>query len=247
MVSSLQTAVTSSSKKSSARQINQLQADGKPRKADAQPCCGRKEAHIMKWLLPLLLSTAGLVAAQDTFTVTGTPIPADLLKTNYGPMPKGVAGFDINLCNVTAAKHSITSSQIYQALMEAQPDLQPIGREIMLAAILRNQNHSLSTMLSLGLTSTTGVLSVLRAGRTAASAGALSAVALGALVGQQLLNTWSPVLTADQVEKFEAQVLEPALVMDSGSCVERTIFTTVVSSANKAARRRVASIELHVQ
>jgi len=196
----------------------------------------------MKWLLPLLLSTFGLLAAQDTFTVTGTPIPVDLLKMNYGPMPKGVAGFDINLCNVTAAKHSITSSQIYLALTQAQPDLQPIGRQIMLAAILRNQNHSLSTVLSLGLTSTTGVLSVLGTGRSGASA-----VALGALVGQQLLNTWSPVLTAGQVEKFESQVLESALVMDSGSCVERTIFTTVASSAKKAARRPVASIELHLK
>jgi len=206
-----------------------------------------KGSTFMKWLLALIFCTAGLLAAQDTFTVTGTPIPADLLKMNYGPMPKGVAGFDINLCNVTEAKHAVTSSQIYQALMEAQPDLQPIGRQIMLAAILRNQNHSLRSLLNLGLTSTTGVLSVLGQGRTAASASALSAVALGALIGQQLLNIWSPVLTADQVEKFESQVLESALVMDSGSCVERTIFTTVISSAKKAARRPVASLELHVR
>jgi hypothetical protein len=198
-------------------------------------------------LLPAFLCLAASLAAQDTFTVTGTPIPADLLKMNYGPMPKGIAGFDINLCNVTGAKHSVTSSQIYQALMEAQPDLQPIGRQIMLAAILRNQNHSVRTWLSLGLNSTTSVLSVLTPGRTAASSGALSAVALGALVGQQLLNTWSPVLTADQVEKFESQVLESALVMDSGSCVERTIFTTAISSPKKAARRPLASIQLHVQ
>ncbi len=197
-------------------------------------------------LLTLLFCMATLAAAQDTFTVTGTPIPAALLKMNYGPMPKGVAGFDINLCNVTTAKHSITSSQIYLALMQAQPDLQPIGRQIMLAAILRNQNHSLSTVLSLGLTSTTGVLSVLGQGRSGISGGALSAVALGALVGQQLLSTWSPVLTAGQVEKFEAQVLESALVMDSGSCVERTIFTTAVSSPKRAARPPMASIELHV-
>jgi len=201
----------------------------------------------MKWLLALFLSMAGHLAAQDTFTVTGTPIPADLLKMNYGPMPKGVAGFDINLCNVTAEKHSVTSSQIYQALMEAQPDLQPIGRQIMLAAILRNQNRSLRTVLSLGLTSTTGVLSVLGQGRSVASGSALSAVALGALIGQQLLSTWSPVLTADQVEKFESQVLESALVMDSGSCVERTIFTAVIGSPKKAARRPAVKLELHLQ
>jgi hypothetical protein len=77
---------------------------------------------------------------------------------------------------------------------------------------------------------------VLGQGRTSTSASVLSAVALGALVGQQLLNTWSPVLTADQVEKFESQVLEPALVMDGGSCVERTIFTTTVAGTEKSAR-----------
>jgi hypothetical protein len=192
--------------------------------------------NISQALLLIALITAGSIAAQDTFTVTGTSIPGDLLKMNYGPMPKGVSAYDINLCNVTETKHSVTSSQIYQALMEAQPDLRPIGRQIMLAAILRNQNRSARTWISLGLNSTTGVLSVLGQGRTSASASVLSAVALGALVGQQLLNTWSPVLTADQVEKFESQVLEPALVMDGGSCVERTIFTTTVAGTEKSAR-----------
>jgi hypothetical protein len=195
--------------------------------------------YIMGLFIPVLLN------AQNTFTISGTAIPDDLLKMNYGPMPKGIAGYDLNICNVTDVKKPITSSEIYQALMEAQGDLRPIGKQIMLAVILRNQNHSLRTWLNLGLGSTTSVLSVL--GQHAKSSGTLSAVALAALVGQQVLTTWNPVLTADQVEKFEAQTLESALVMDGGSCVERTIFTTVTPAPRKAIRIQRANLQFKVR
>jgi hypothetical protein len=195
--------------------------------------------YVIGLLIPALLS------AQNTFTISGTAIPDDLLKMNYGPMPKGIEGYDLNICNVTDAKKPITSSEIYQALMEAQGDLRPIGKQIMLAVILRNQNHSLRTWLNLGLGSTTSVLSVL--GERAKTSSALSAVALGALVGQQVLTTWNPVLTADQVEKFEAQTLESALVMDGGSCVERTIFTTIVPVPKKAIRVQRANLQFQVR
>lgn len=195
--------------------------------------------RIIGLFIPFLLN------AQNTFTISGTAIPDDLLKMNYGPMPKGIQGYDLNICNVTDVKKPITSSEIYQALMEAQGDLRPIGKQIMLAVILRNQNHSLRTWLNLGLGSTTSVLSVLSQ-RTKPS-GSLSAVALGALVGQQLLTTWNPVLTADQVEKFEAQTLESALVMDGGSCVERTIFTTVAPTPKKAVRIQQANLQFQVR
>ena len=195
--------------------------------------------YIIGLFIPVLLN------AQNTFTISGTAIPDDLLKMNYGPMPKGIAGYDLNICNVTDVKKPITSSEIYQALMEAQGDLRPIGKQIMLAVILRNQNHSLRTWLNLGLGSTTSVLSVL--GQHAKSSGTLSAVALAALVGQQVLTTWNPVLTADQVEKFEAQTLESALVMDGGSCVERTIFTTVTPAPRKAIRIQRANLQFQVR
>ena len=195
--------------------------------------------YIIGLFIPVLLN------AQNTFTISGTAIPDDLLKMNYGPMPKGIAGYDLNICNVTDVKKPITSSEIYQALMEAQGDLRPIGKQIMLAVILRNQNHSLRTWLNLGLGSTTSVLSVL--GQHAKSSGTLSAVALAALVGQQVLTTWNPVLTADQVEKFEAQTLESALVMDGGSCVERTIFTTIAPVPKKAIRVQRANLQFQVR
>jgi hypothetical protein len=186
------------------------------------------------------------LTAQDTFTVTGTSIPDALLKLNYGSLPKGVQGFDLNICNVTDARHPLTSSEIYQALAESQGNLRPIGRQIMLAAILRNQNHSVKMWLTLALNSTTSVLSVLGTGRATPSSSLLSATALGAVIGQQLLATWSPVLTADQVEKFESQVLEPALVMDGGSCVERTVFATLPATP-KPAKRTMQNFEVHVR
>ena len=203
----------------------------------------------MKLLLALLtigLCVAASMSAQDTFTITGTAIPIDLLKLNYGTLPKGVQAYDLNICNLTDARHSLTSSEIYQALTEAQKNLRPIGRQIMLAAILHNQNRSLRTWLSLGLSSTTSVLSVLGTSHVGLPSGALAGAALGALVGQQLLTAWSPVLTADQVEKFEAQVLEPALVMDGGSCVERTVFTAT-SVAQKASAPNPMNFEFHVR
>jgi len=163
-------------------------------------------------------------AAQETFSVTGTPIPAALVKVNYGSLPKTVQGFDLNICNETADKHSVTSSQIYQALVASNPSLQPIGRQIVMGLILHNQQRSVTTVLTVALNSAVGVLSVLGATRSGLSSNVLAGSALGATVGQQLLTTLKPVLSADQVERYESEVLEPALILDGGSCVERTMF-----------------------
>ena len=90
-----------------------------------------------------LLIGAAALFGQDTFMITGTRIPAELLKMNYGQLPKGIVAFDLNICNQTDAKAALTSSQIFQALAESTSGIQPIGRQIMLAVILRNQRHSL--------------------------------------------------------------------------------------------------------
>jgi len=121
-------------------------------------------------ILGLLLLTATSYA-QDTFVITGTAIPDELVKLNYGSVPKGIRAFDLDICNVTSDKQSVVSSAIYQALAQANAGLQPIGRAIMLAVILRNQNHSLASILNLVLNSATGVLSVVGAAKTAGSAG----------------------------------------------------------------------------
>jgi len=94
-----------------------------------------------------LALAAGFGHAQGTFQVTGTPIPTELVKQNYGTVPKGITAYDLSICNITAIKQSVVSSRIFQALSESSTSLQPIGKQIMLAAILRNQNRTKSSIL----------------------------------------------------------------------------------------------------
>ena len=188
----------------------------------------------MKIYLSLLVmaALAAMTApAQNTFEITGTPIPSQLLSQSYGNIVKGVSAFDLNICNISESRQSLTSSKVYQALMEADATLQPVGRQIMLASILRNQNRSLANVLNLAMSSATSALSLLGSSPYRLPSNWNTAAAMASLTGQQLLNTLKPVLSADQLEKFENQVLEPALVLDSGSCVERTVFTIAVSNA----------------
>lgn len=177
--------------------------------------------------------TAVTLQAQNTFEITGTPIPTELLTQNYGSIVKGVSAYDLSICNISDATQSLTSSRVYQALMNADATLQPVGRQIMLASILRNQNRSLTNILGLAMTSATSALSLLGSSTYKLPSRWSTAAALTSITGQQVLNTLKPVLSADQLEKFENQVLEPALVLDSGSCVERTVFT-ITSSNTKS-------------
>lgn len=180
--------------------------------------------------------------AQTTFDISGTPISQDLLRQNYGNIPKGIGAYDLSICNVTDTKQSIVGSRIYQALAQTNASLEPIGRQIMLASILRNQSRSVSNMLSVILSSTTGVLSVVSSTKYKLPSGLTTAAALGSLSAQQILTSLKPVLSSDQLEKFESQVLEPALVLDGGSCVERTVF---VSTSNKTAKSQSLSFHIH--
>jgi hypothetical protein len=87
------------------------------------------------------------------------------------------------------------------------------------------------------------VLSVLGAARSGVPSNALAGAAVGSALAQQLLNNLKPVLSADQMQRYESQVLETALVLDSGSCVERTVFA-VSSSGTKSS---VSSLTFHVR
>ncbi len=189
-----------------------------------------------------LLMLSGLASAQHTFAITGTPLPSNLLQQNYGKLPKGITGYDLSICNVSDNKQSIVSSEIFQALAQSGQGLQPIGRQIMLAAILRSQNRSAGAVASMMLNSMTGLLAFLSSSKYSIPTGALTGVALGAMSAQQLLTNFKPVLAADQLEKFDAQVLEPALVLDSGSCVERTVFASSAGASAKA-----HSLSFHVR
>jgi hypothetical protein len=57
-------------------------------------------------------------------------------------------------------------------------------------------------------------------------------VGLGSLMLGQLTSQLKPMLAPDKVEKFDREVLEPALLLEPGSCVERTVFA--LSSDPKA-------------
>lgn len=176
-----------------------------------------------------------LAVAQDRISVTGTPIPQQLLVENYGKMPKGVMAYDLSICNVSEQKQSVVSSEIYQALASSNAALTPIGRQIMLAAILQNQSKSLSTILSAAVGSSTGVVAVLGTSKAVnIPTGLSAALALGSLVLGQVTNSLKPVLSPNNVlEKFDTDVLQTALVLDTGSCVEQTMFATVSKTSTK--------------
>ena len=183
--------------------------------------------------LPVLVLAASCCFGQ-TFTVTGTALPQSLLQENYGKMPAGIAAYDLSICNISSGKQSVVSSEIYQALAQSTAGLQPVGRQIMLAAILRNQNHRAGAIADLILNSATGLFSVLGASSRAVSAGLLSGAAIASMAVQNVLNHLSPVLTSDELQRFESEVLEPSLVLDGGSCVERTVFALSATPKAKA-------------
>lgn len=176
---------------------------------------------------------AGTAFSQNSFVVTGTPIPVALLQQNYGNVPKGVTAYDLSICNVSATKQSIVSSEIYQAVSNANGSLQPIGREIMLTAIIRNQNRNFFSIAGIALNSATTALSILGSSKLHASSGLLTGIALASTSGEQILNSVKPIFSADQLHNFETQVLEQALVLDGGSCVERTMFTLTAAPKSK--------------
>jgi hypothetical protein len=189
-----------------------------------------------------MLMASSMSAADSTFVVTGTEIPANLLQQSYGKMPKGIGAYDLSICNVTETKQSVVSSEIYQALSQSTGTLRPIGRQTMLSYILRAQSHSPTSIVMVALNSLSGVLSILSSSRYGVPAGVVSGAALGAVSAQQVITSLKPLVTADQLEKFETQVLEPALVLDAGSCVERTVFTTTPFPKAQA-----ASLRFHVR
>jgi len=184
------------------------------------------------WAVVSIVCLGATGFAQSTFEVTGTPLPATLLKQNYGKTPKGIAAYDLNICNSSPVKQSVVSSEIYQALAKSDATLQPIGRQVVLASILRTQNWSTLRIVNIALSAVTGALMVLTPPK--GSGQLLAAIALGTL-SAQLTSGLPGSTTADQLEKFEAQVLEPALVLDAGSCAERTVFTVLDPEVKKPA------------
>lgn len=198
----------------------------------------------MKLLVTAICSLAiGAVCfSQNTFSVTGTPIPATLVQQNYGNLPKGIVAYDLDICNASTAKQSVVSGEIYQALSNANGALTPIGRQIVLAAILHNQHHSVAAILTFTLNSSITMLSALGSSNHHLPLSLLTAAALASVSGKQISTNLNPNLTSDQLQQFETQVLEPALVLDAGTCVERTVF-----AANSAPKSLTKSLNFHVR
>jgi hypothetical protein len=188
--------------------------------------------RILAGALLLLVSLPSF--AEDGITVSGTPIPKQLLEQNYGKMPKGVGAFDLSICNVSNERQTVVSSHVYQSLAQSNVALSPIGRQIMLASILRNDSRSITSILGVTLNSATGIAAVLGAsGSVGVPNGLFAGIGLSAILLGQVTNALKPVLTQDKLEKFDREVLEPALVLDGGSCVERTVFALNANGANK--------------
>lgn len=170
------------------------------------------------------LATGASCVAQSAFSVIGTPIPPSLVKQNYGRVPKGIVAYDLNICNASAAKQSVISGEIYQALSQNSAALQPVGREIVFAAILQNRNRSIPSILTTALATAWTVYSAINSATRNGPSGLLTATTLLSVAGPQILSDLKPSRSASQLQQFESQVLEPALVLDAGACVERTIF-----------------------
>lgn len=172
--------------------------------------------------------------AQNTLNISATPLPASLLTQNYGKMPRGIGGFDVTICNASSTKQTVISSDIFQAMVQQQAGIQPIGKQIMLAAILRNQNNNFFNILNVALGSASGVLSVLSSAHSIPNT-VITGTSLGSLALQQVLNNLKPYSSASALQQFDSQILETALSLDGGSCVERTIFTLLANSKVKPA------------
>lgn len=185
---------------------------------------------------------SGLSFGQATLDVTGTAVPPDLLKANYGALPKSIGAFDISICNQSELKQTVISSSIYRALAASNPELHPVGRQMILSAMLHNQGRRPLNLLNTGLTSIGGAFSILSASKYALPPNWSSAIAFASVASQQLLNGFKPVMTADQIEKFESEALEPSFVLAGGSCEQRTVFT--VLPPHKAS---TASLNFHVR
>ncbi len=175
--------------------------------------------------LAAALLCATLASAQDTFTVTGTMIPTALLTQNYGSMPKGIVGYDLTICNVTDQKQTIVSSQVYQALATSTGQILPVGRQILLASILSSERKDVLSLVTFGLNTAVGIFSLMSTSTSMNPPGNVkTGISLASLSLQQFTGNFKPILPADNLQKFDADTLPQAMVLDSRSCSEKTLF-----------------------
>ncbi len=181
------------------------------------------------------LLCAMLATAQDTFTATGSAIPASLLAQNYGSMPKGIVGYDLTICNATDQKQSVTSSQVYQALAASNVPIMPVGSQMILASILGSERNNILTLVTAGLNTAVGAFSLMGTSkRLNPPAGVKTGVGLASL-SLQLTSNLRSVRPAEKLQKLETDALPQALILDSNSCVEKTLFAVATTPNVKPA------------
>jgi hypothetical protein len=199
----------------------------------------------MKTLIALAaaLLCATLASAQDTFTVTGTMIPTALLTQNYGSMPKGIVGYDLTICNETDQRQTVISSQLYQALAASTGEILPVGRQILLASILSSERKDVLSLVTFGLNTAVGIFSLMSTSTSMNPPGSVkTGISLASLSMQQFTGNFKSVLPADKLQKFDADTLPQALVLDSKSCSEKTLFALASTPKVKA-----ASLTFHIK
>jgi multisubunit Na+/H+ antiporter MnhC subunit len=199
----------------------------------------------MKTLIALAAALlCGLPAlGQDTFTVTGTIIPSALLTQNYGSMPKGIVGYDLTICNATEQKQPVVSSQVYQALAASTGEILPVGRQILLASILSSQRRDVLSLVTFGLNTAVGIFSLMSSSNSMnPPPGVKTGVSLVAISVQQFTSNFKSILPADKLQKFDNDALPQAMVLDSNTCVEKTLFALVLTSSVKP-----AGVEFHIK
>ncbi len=191
--------------------------------------------------IALLWST--LAAAQDRFTVTGTVIPAFLLTRNYGSMPKGIVGYDLTICNATDQEQSVINTQAYQALAASTSQIVPVGSQLLLAQMLGAERKDVLSLATFGLNTAAGMFALLSTSRKLnAPTGVKTGVGLASIALPQFMDYLQSARPADKLQKYEADVLPQALVLDSRSCVEKTLFAVATSPHIKP-----AAIAFHIK
>ena len=183
--------------------------------------------------LGALLLRALLATAQDTFTVTGTAIPPSLLARNYGSMPKGIVGYELTICNTTDQKQSLTRSQVDQALAGSTSQITPVASQVILASMLTTRGQKILSFATFGLNTAVGICALLSTSKKSnPPANVKTGISVASMTLPQLATLLQPVPPVDRVQKYETDVLPPALVLDSNSCVEKILF--VVAAAPNA-------------
>ena len=126
------------------------------------------------------------------------------------------------------------SAQVVNALVERNGVDPAQIEDLQWGCVTQIEEQAWNIGRNVALTAGTGVFALLSTSKTMnVPDSAKTVIALGSLLFGQVTASLQPVLPADKVEKFDREVLEPSLVLDGGSCVERTVFASLDDGSTK--------------